>query len=226
MDRDRAGRHQRGGAVLRCRSPHGRSGHPAADRASQGSHVVLEASFLGGSDALLVPETPDGRVLFAIPWHGHALIGTTDIAIPDTPAEPVPQSEEIDFILETVGRYLTRQPTRHDVLSTFAGIRPLIRADGAKTSKLSRDFAIRVDAPGLLTITGGKWTTYRSMAEACVDQAAELAGLPRKACRTADLRIHSEAHSSTEVLHPALPYGVNDALHAVRAEMGARLKMY
>lgn len=211
--------------------------------ASQGSHIVLDRSFLPGEAALLIPETPDGRVLFAIPWHGHTLVGTTDVAIPVAPVEPCATEDEINFILETAGRYLARQPQRSDVLSTFAGVRPLVKAGGGSTAKLSRDFAIRVDASGLLTITGGKWTTYRSMAEACVDRAAQVGGLPRRPCVTHELRIHGYDPSATgplaiygsdaadirrlienepilaAPLHPALPYTGAEVVWAARAEM-------
>jgi glycerol-3-phosphate dehydrogenase len=213
--------------------------------ASQGSHVVLDQSFLPGDSALLVPKTPDGRVLFAIPWHGHTLVGTTDIPIPDAPSDPRPTPEEIDFILETAGRYLERQPGRGDVLSAFAGVRPLVKAGGRHTASLARDHAIRTDAPGLLTITGGKWTTYRSMAEQCVNRAATLAGLPRRPCHTHELRIHGYHESPADLgelavygsdatairslmdnesalaerLHPALPYRAAEVVWAVRAEM-------
>jgi glycerol-3-phosphate dehydrogenase len=211
--------------------------------ASQGSHVVLDRSFLPTGNALLVPETPDGRVLFVIPWHGHTLVGTTDVAIPHAPVEPRPTAEEIDFILETAGRYLARQPRREDVLSTFAGVRPLVKGDGRNTASLSRDHLIRVEAPGLLTITGGKWTTYREMAEECVDHAARLAHLPRRSCPTAGLRIHGYAPVSPDdlavygsdaaairklmesdpslgdLLHPTLPYRAAEVVWAVRSEM-------
>jgi glycerol-3-phosphate dehydrogenase len=161
--------------------------------ASQGSHVVLDRGFLPSDHALLIPETPDGRVLFAIPWHGHTLVGTTDVGIPHAPFDPVPMAAEIDFILETAGRYLNRRPERSDVLSTFAGIRPLVKAGGGNTASLSRDHTIRVDHPGLLTITGGKWTTYRGMAEDCVNRAAVLGGLPKRECTTRELRLHGAA---------------------------------
>ncbi len=196
-----------------------------------------------GNSALLIPETPDGRVLFAIPWHGHTLVGTTDVAIPSVPVEPRATDAEIDFILETAGRYLARQPRRDDVLSTFAGVRPLVKAGDGKTAALSRDYAIRVDEPGLVTITGGKWTTYRNMAEHCVDRAAAEAGLPRRQCVTRDLHIHGydpEAsgplavygtdareirqlmdadHALRLPLHPALPVLGAEVVWAVRAEM-------
>jgi glycerol-3-phosphate dehydrogenase len=212
--------------------------------ASRGSHVVLDRSFLPGETALLVPETPDGRVLFTIPFHGHTLVGTTDVAIPDAPAEPRASAEEIDFILETAGRYLARPPRRADVLSTFAGVRPLVKAGGRNTAALSRDHVIRVECPGLMTITGGKWTTYRNMAEDGVGRAAELVGLPRRPCRTRDLPVHgrhadaagfghlsvygSDAPAVRDLvadpalagpLSPALPYVGAEVVWAVRAEM-------
>ena len=187
--------------------------------ASRGSHVVLPRSFLPGDHALLVPDTPDGRVLFAIPWHGHVVVGTTDVPCPDVPAEPRATPEEVDFILETVGRYLAVRPTRADVLSTFAGIRPLVWGRGP-TAGLSRDHTIRVDAPGLLTITGGKWTTYRRMAEDCVDRAAELAGLPRRRCVTHDLEIRGpEPAEDSPLLDPTFPYRAADVVRAARHEM-------
>ena len=197
---------------------------PAAARivtASRGSHVVLDRSFLPGESALLIPETPDGRVLFAIPWHGHTLVGTTDIAVPAATAEPHPSAEEIDFILETAGRYLDRQPGRGDVLSAFAGIRPLAKVGDGDTAKLARDHVIRTDQPGLVTTTGGKWTTYRSMAEDCVNRAAELAGLPRRRCRTRDLPIYRYAAGpdASEWLHAALHYRAEEVIRAVREEM-------
>jgi glycerol-3-phosphate dehydrogenase len=217
--------------------------------ASQGSHVVLDRSFLPGDSALLIPETPDGRVLFAIPWHGHTLVGTTDIAIPSAPAEPRPTAAEIEFILETAARYLTRQPRREDILSTFAGVRPLVKAGGGNTAALARDHAIRVDATGLVTITGGKWTTYRNMAEGCVNKAAVVGRLVRRSCVTQDLHIHGYDAAVTktdplavygsdavelralmkadpalsEPLHPELPYCGAEVVWAVRGEMARTL---
>lgn len=159
-------------------------------RPSQGVHVVVDAEFLPGSNALLVPETPDGRVLFVIPWQGKILIGTTDTARNDLPLEPAPLAGEIAFILETAGRYLTRKPTRADVRSVFAGLRPLIDAGGAaRTGKLSREHHIEVSQGGMVTITGGKWTTYRRMAEDCIDAAQLAAKLGRHPCVTAELPI-------------------------------------
>ncbi|WP_254507883.1 glycerol-3-phosphate dehydrogenase/oxidase [Anatilimnocola floriformis] len=158
---------------------------------SQGVHLVFAGSFLPSDHAIMVPDTPDGRVLFAIPWHGHTLVGTTDVPINDTPLEPLATEAEIDFILETAGRYLERAPTRTDILSIFAGIRPLVKSGGGKnTAALSRDHTIHIDDSNLLTITGGKWTTYRNMAEDCVNRAAALAGLPARECATKELHIH------------------------------------
>lgn len=158
---------------------------------SQGAHIVLDRSFLPGDTAIMVPHTSDGRVMFAIPWHGHTVVGTTETAMKEAPLEPVAQEQEIEFMLETASLYLARRPTKADILSTFAGIRPLVKAgDGGNTAALSRDHTIHIDKSGLVSIAGGKWTTYRNMAEDCVDQAATLADLPEKDCVTRTLNIH------------------------------------
>ena len=164
---------------------------------SQGIHLVFDRSFLKGDTALMVPRTSDGRVLFVIPWHGHAVAGTTDTPIDAPSLEPRPLEEEIEFILDTAGRYLTRPPTRADVLSVYAGLRPLVKGDG-KTSALSRDHIIHVDPSGLLTITGGKWTTYRHMAEDCVDHCVTLGRLRDESCRTRNLRIHGYVEAAAD----------------------------
>jgi glycerol-3-phosphate dehydrogenase len=166
---------------------------------SQGIHLVFDKSFLPGETAVMVPHTSDGRVLFAIPWHGHTLVGTTDTPISAPTLEPVAMEQEIEFILATAGQYLTKAPQRDDVLSVFAGIRPLVRATGvASTASLSRDHVIHIDRSGLITVCGGKWTTYRHMAEDCVDQAATLAQLPEKPCVTRHLHIHGFLDSAKE----------------------------
>ena len=144
----------------------------------------------------MVPRTSDGRVLFVIPWHGHAVAGTTDTPVDAPSLEPKALDEEIEFILETAGRYLSRPPTRADVLAVYVGLRPLVKSEGeGKTSALSRDHVIHVDTSGLLTITGGKWTTYRHMAEDCVDHAITLGRLRDEACTTKNLRIHGYMES-------------------------------
>ncbi len=157
---------------------------------SQGVHLVLDRAFLPGDSAIMVPHTRDGRVLFAIPWHGRALLGTTDTPIEEPSLEPRPLQEEIDFILETAAHYVTRDPTEADVLSVFAGIRPLVGGGEGSTAQLSRDHTIQISGSGLITIAGGKWTTYRHMAEDVVDQAATLAALEPRPCVTRRLPIH------------------------------------
>jgi glycerol-3-phosphate dehydrogenase len=178
---------------------------------SQGIHLVFEGSLLPAGSAIMVPHTSDGRVMFAIPWHGHTVVGTTDTPIDEAPLEPRPQEEEIAFVLETAGRYLRKPITRADVKSVFVGVRPLVRSGDAKsTAALSRDHTIHIDASGLLTITGGKWTTYRNMAEDCVNQAAMLARLPEKECTTRNLNVHG-FHRQSSKFGPLAAYG-SDAL--------------
>ena len=158
---------------------------------SQGVHIVLDASFLPGESAVMVPQTDDGRVLFAVPWHGRVIVGTTDTPLERPIMEPVPQEAEIAFLLTHAARYLTKNPQRKDVLSIFAGVRPLIGTTGAKkTAALSRDHHLEVSASGLITIAGGKWTTYRKMGQDVVDQALRVAGLPHRPSRTEYLNLH------------------------------------
>jgi glycerol-3-phosphate dehydrogenase len=218
---------------------------------SQGIHLVFDRSFLKGDTALMVPRTSDGRVLFVIPWHGHAVAGTTDTPVDAPSLEPRPFDEEIEFVLETAGRYFTRPPSRKDVLAVYTGLRPLVRSDSkgeGKTAALSRDHVIHVDASGLLTITGGKWTTYRHMAEDCVDHAITLGRLQDLDCATKHLKIHGYAAEPVglgsvdehfavygadaveleelarepglaERLHPDLPYIAAEVVWAARNEM-------
>ena len=174
---------------------------------SQGVHLVFDRSFLPSDNAIMVPHTSDGRVMFAIPWHGHTLIGTTDTPIDGVSLEPRPLEQEIKFILHTAALYLHKAPTRSDVLSMFAGIRPLVKSgEGRNTAALSRDHTIQVDSSGLLTITGGKWTTYRNMAEDCVNHAALLAGLDEKPCVTKQLNVHGYLQHAESFGHLAV-YG-------------------
>jgi glycerol-3-phosphate dehydrogenase len=213
---------------------------------SQGIHIVLERSFLDGESAIMVPRTSDGRVLFAIPWHDRTLVGTTDTPIDEPSYEPAPLQEEIDFVLSTAGDYLSRAPTRNDVLSVFVGIRPLVSTRSAalaKTSNLSRGHAIHFDANGLMSIVGGKWTTYRRMAEECVDQAITFGDLAESRCITEDLPIHgycnnhdgalrvygADAEQIREIarerpelnqpVHPRLPYTGAEVVWGARSEM-------
>jgi len=178
---------------------------------SQGIHLVFDRSFLPKDTAVMVPHTSDGRVMFAIPWNGHTLIGTTDTPIQTLALDPKPLQQEIDFILHTAALYLHKSPTRADVLSMFAGIRPLVKNGDAKnTAALSRDHSLRVDDSGLLTITGGKWTTYRNMAEDCVNHAAMLAGLDEKPCVTKQLNVHGYLPHAERLEHLAV-YGSDAA---------------
>ncbi len=170
---------------------------------SQGVHLTLPRDFLPGDDAILVPKTDDGRVLFMVPWNGHTIVGTTDTARQDLPTDPRPLPGEVDFILETAGRYLTRQPTRADVTSVWAGLRPLVKASGdASTKSLSREHTILVAQSGLITVTGGKWTTYRRMAQDVVDTAIEKRLLPQAACRSAELPLHGAPAPGAGLLAP------------------------
>ncbi len=158
---------------------------------SQGTHLVLGSEFLPGESAIMVPHTTDGRVLFAVPWHDRVVVGTTDVEVEEPILEPRALPEEVDFILENAARYMDRDPTRADVLSVFAGLRPLVSVGNEdETSKLSRDHTVLVSESGLVTITGGKWTTYRRMAQDVVDQATLVAGLVPRPCATETLRIH------------------------------------
>ena len=148
--------------------------------------------FLQSDYAIMVPKTSDGRVLFAVPWHDKVVVGTTDIVRPKAEEDPRPLKEEIDFILGTAGLYMNPAPTYKDILSVFAGQRPLAapKKEGKNTKEISRSHKIIVSDNGLVTITGGKWTSYRLMAEDTVDKAIEVAKLPVRKCVTKKLRIH------------------------------------
>lgn len=218
---------------------------------SQGIHLVLDLSFLRGETAIMVPRTSDGRVLFAIPWHGHTVVGTTDTPIDAPSYEPLPFEKEIEFILETAAEYLTHPPRREDVLSVYVGIRPLVKSDStSNTAALSRDHTIHIDTSGLLSIVGGKWTTYRHMAEDAVNHAILLGKLADSKCFTEELHIHGYSEESdaaenmlvygsdaekiralaiespelSKKLHPALPYIAAEVVWAAREEMARKLE--
>ena len=149
---------------------------------SQGLHLVVDGEFLPGDAALMIPKTADGRVLFALPWLGKVILGTTDSPRDDMPLEPQPMAHDVDYILDEAGRYLSRAPTRQDVRSVWAGLRPLVQeaqlaghaaSPSSATSKLSREHKIWTSASGLLSVTGGKWTTYRAMAQDVMDACFE-----------------------------------------------------
>ena len=217
---------------------------------SQGVHVVLPRRFLGGDTAIMVPHTDDGRVLFAIPWHDCVVVGTTDTPVDEATLEPRALPEEIEFIMKHAARYLVDDPTKEDVLSVFAGLRPLVsEGDDEDTAAISRDHTINVSRFGLLTVTGGKWTTYRKMAEDTVDHAMMLGSLEDRDCVTKKLTIHGfhpdaqefgdlevygsdapsiqaigkEADGNAVTLHPELPITAAQVIWAVREEMAVTL---
>ncbi len=214
--------------------------------ASQGAHLVFDRKFLSSENALMIPKTSDGRVLFAIPWHGKTLVGTTDTPIEEIQLEPKAFAEEVEFILKTAGDYLQEAPKCSDILSVFVGIRPLVKSANSKnTASLSRDHTIEIDESNLLTITGGKWTTYRRMAEDAVNQAIEIGSLNARKCRTENLKIYgfyenaekfghleiygadaekiqkliAESPNLAEKLHDDLPYCAAEIVWATRFEM-------
>jgi glycerol-3-phosphate dehydrogenase len=216
-------------------------------KSSQGIHIVVDCSFMPGKDAIMIPKTDDGRVLFVVPWHGKLLIGTTDTPLNEHRLEPIALKEEIDFVMSTVGKYLTKPPLRQDVLSIFAGLRPLAapEAGSAKTKEISRSHKLIVSASGLITITGGKWTTYRRMAQDTINKAIVTAMLQPQANVTKELSIHGnkkdvdrndhlyvygsdkeallalmkEDSELGEKLHPKLDYIKAEVVWAVRHEM-------
>ncbi|MEP6747378.1 MAG: glycerol-3-phosphate dehydrogenase/oxidase [Bacteroidota bacterium] len=163
---------------------------------SQGIHIVLDAEFLPGNSAIMIPHTDDGRVLFAVPWHKKVIVGTTDTPVKKINEEPVAQEAELDFIIHHIGRYLTKDPSMQDVRSIYAGLRPLVKADSKKTAELSRDHVITIAPSGLINILGGKWTTYRKMAEDVINIAAINNMLSTKECITASLPIHGAQPTS------------------------------
>lgn len=218
--------------------------------ASRGTHVVLDRAHLPGDTALLVPRTRDGRVLFVIPWQGRVLAGTTEVPVDEPTPDPDPTASEVEYILSHAGRYLDPSPGPGDVLSAFAGLRPLVGGgeDGEEeedTAQLSREHRILVSESGLVTVAGGKWTTFREMGEDTVDRVEEELGLSHRPSRTAALRLHgwtetdrgsspwrlyganaprlrrlaTEDPELAERLHPRLPYRAVQVVWAARHEM-------
>jgi glycerol-3-phosphate dehydrogenase len=169
---------------------------------SQGVHIVLPREFLPGDSAIMIPKTEDGRVLFAVPWHNRVVVGTTDTPVSGTSLEPRALPEERDFLISHATRYLTRDPRPEDVLSIYAGLRPLVKqGEGKNTAALSRDHTILISSSGLVTVTGGKWTTYRKMAEDVVDHAEESASLKKHRCETENLQLHGWTRASIPENH-------------------------
>lgn len=219
---------------------------PSMIAPSQGVHIVLDKSFQPGNTAIMVPHTSDGRVLFMVPWHDRVLLGTTDTPRKKVSLEPRPLKEEVDFLLNQASQYLTRHPTRKDILSIFAGLRPLVQSGkGTNTAALSRDHTIFISSSGLITIAGGKWTTYRRMAEDVINKAMIVGSLPERQSITKNLPLHGfseklkpQVHWSTygsdlkrikeiskemkiwqKKIHPRLPYVGAELVWAIRNEM-------
>lgn len=227
-------------------------GSQALLRPSQGIHLVVDMKFMPAEDALMIPKTSDGRVLFAVPWHDKLVIGTTDTPLKQHSLEPKALEEEVDFIMRTADQYLTKAPKPDDVLSMFAGLRPLAAPQGGseKTKEISRSHKIIVSDTNLITITGGKWTTYRRMAEDTVNKAIQIGKLENRAVKTKDLPIHgstpnvdrkshlyvygtdreallaliNENKSWGEKLDPRADYMAAEVIWAVRNEMARTLE--
>lgn len=221
--------------------------HDSVIAVSQGTHFVLPKSFLSGTTALMIPKTADGRVLFAIPWHGATIVGTTDEPVDGASSEPRALSKEKKFLLDHIGRYMGRRPRAEDILSMWSGLRPLVKKSGVKTSQLSRDHTILVSQTGLVTVTGGKWTTYRRMGYDTINRAVQVASLPKAASQTLELKIHgwstesptatsdwervygsdlpmvqalsAEDASLDALLHTRLPFRAREVVWAARHEM-------
>jgi glycerol-3-phosphate dehydrogenase len=212
---------------------------------SQGIHIVLDREFLPSDTAILIPRTDDKRVLFAVPWHNKIIVGTTDTPVSNATAEPIPMVEEVDFILHHIQKYLTKDPIPSDIRSVFAGLRPLVKGQSKNTAALSRDHLVTISDSELITITGGKWTTYRRMASDVLEIAVHKAGLVQTECKTRDLPIHGykretdftlplyyygsdkEAiqlivdndRSLAEPIHPSFPFIKAEIIWAVQNEM-------
>jgi len=222
---------------------------------SQGIHLVFDKEFLLSDTAIMIPRTDDGRVLFAVPWHNKIIVGTTDTpvsfpvetghALSEQMAEPVAMNDEIDFVMQHIHRYLKKDPSYNDIRSVFAGLRPLVKSNSKITSAISRDHHIAVSDSELISITGGKWTTYRKMAEDVMEIAIHKAGMSEKECVTKHLHIHGyketdnyaaplyyygtdvndikaiikKDHSLSALIHPSLPYIKAEIVWAVQNEM-------
>ncbi|MBE7538625.1 MAG: FAD-dependent oxidoreductase [Opitutaceae bacterium] len=183
--------------------------------ASQGIHIVLPRRFLPGNSGMMIPRTDDGRVLFAIPWRDRVVVGTTDTGGVEPSMTPVPLDHEIEFVLAHARKYLTHDPSESDVLSLFAGLRPLVADQGEQTASLSRAHTILVSKGNLVTVTGGKWTTYRKMAQESIDCLETVGGMQHRLCKTEDMKLYGAVQADALDTAGLEPYG-SDA-HQVRA---------
>ena len=212
---------------------------------SQGIHLVFDKEFLRSETAIMIPRTDDGRVLFAVPWHNKLIVGTTDTPVENASEEPIAKKEEIEFIMHHITRYFTKDPVYTDIKSVFAGLRPLVKSNNKITSTISREHHINISDSELISITGGKWTTYRKMAEDVMEIAIHKAGMSDKECVTKDLHIHGYKEtidyttplyyygtdagginalikkdpSLGKLIHPILPYIKAEIIWAIQNEM-------
>lgn len=186
---------------------------------SRGTHIVVDPYFLGSDNAIMIPKTEDGRVIFAIPWGGKVVIGTTDLAASAVEMEPGHEPSEIDYLIDHINPYLAKPMSRTDILSVFSGLRPLVTGKSATTSKLSREHHIDASPAGLITVAGGKWTTYRRMAEDAIDFAIKHRMLAQKPCKTREIKIHGAPASGVVESGPLHRFGSDaDAIRALVAE--------
>ena len=205
---------------------------------SQGIHFVINKNLFEGSVAMMIPKTDDGRVLFAVPWHGKVIVGTTDTPIEKSNIEPKALEEEIKFVLEHINRYGTQKITRADVNTIFVGLRPLISTKNkGNTSGVSREHALHISLSGLVSIIGGKWTTYRKMAIHAIDNAAFVGKLPKKKCITANLPIDLSAQKNNAIhqiiesnpeygnkIHTDYNYQLAEIIYAIQHQMATNVE--
>jgi glycerol-3-phosphate dehydrogenase len=196
-------------------------------RPSQGIHLVIDKKFLNGNIGILVPKTSDGRVLFAVPWLGHVILGTTDTLVNEPSIDPIPSNNEIDFILYNAQKYMSLKPTRKDVKSVFVGLRPLVAKDlKSKSKDISRKHKIIISDTGLVSVIGGKWTTYRKMAEKVIDKSIDISGLDFKKSITSDLKISNGLKNidySKDSLSEKFYLSENLIIYYIRNEMAINL---
>jgi glycerol-3-phosphate dehydrogenase len=206
---------------------------------SQGIHLVVDNKYFSGTAAMMIPKTSDGRVLFAVPWHQKVILGTTDTPVNTINIEPKPLNEEVEFILNHFNKYCATSITRNEVLSVYVGLRPLVnnKNSKAKTAQLSRAHSLTVSDSGLVTITGGKWTTYRSMAQDAVNNAVFVAKLERKKCITTNLpignlisrleivnQLKNTDPVLSELIHPKYLFIKAEIIYAIRNQMAMTLE--
>lgn len=228
--------------------------NPAAEKTiqpSQGIHLVMDLAFLGGKDALMIPKTRDGRVLFAVPWHDRLVVGTTDTLREKAKLEPEALQKEIDFVLETAGEFLVKKPRREDIKSVFAGLRPLARPKegSTKTKEISRSHKVIISSSGLVTLTGGKWTTFRKMGEDTVNYFSQITGQSILPSQSLNQKIHgftsktptghwavygsdaekiqqlaTDRPELEEKIHPSFPNILAEVVWSCRYEMAAKVE--